>query len=355
MNSRLYFLILATFFGLFSRNGHSQIAAASLFKEMRAQNPAVISQRPAGTFSALLKKDMVEKEQSNTSGATVATSDIDITSAMFFYGGKGGGLTSEISGELATGTKDDSVNNLGASSTVKNEADMTVLTANFGFYDFLGFGVMNVTEERTQTGDNSNGSYSTSVTAFNLGFNIDFGLNIGLFYQPTTLTQEGTFDGDPTNMEIDMPRAGIGIGKSTKNFHFELGYVTDLEDMAVDQGGGSGPGSNAVTYKPSKYFVAIEFKLKKLMLGLSSNYYMDGFFDFNNLMYYTMVLANNRENRLENTINFSLGGDKGSSFSGSVTYSTVESQEGLPNLLDGQKYKTVSTIKGAQVSYTYNF
>lgn len=322
---------------------------------MRAQNPAVISQRPAATFSALLKKDMVKKEQSSEDGTVVGNSDIDITSGMFFYGGKGGGLTSEISGELSTGSKEDTSDLYTPGQAVKTETDMTVLSANFGFYNFLGFGVMRVSEDRTTSGANNNGNYDTTLTSFNLGVNMNFGVNIGLFYQPTSFEQTGVFDGSTTNVEMDMPRAGIGIGKATKNFHFEVGYVMDLKEMGVDQGGGSGPGANSVTYKPAKYFLAMEFKFNKIMLGVSSNYYMDGFFDFNNLMYYTMVLSSNRENRLENTFNFSLGGDKGASFSGSVTYSTVENREGLPTISDGNTYKTVSTIMGAQVSFTYNF
>lgn len=82
---------------------------------------------------------------------------------------------------------------------------------------------------------------------------------------------------------------------------------------------------NVATYNPAKIFSALEFRLKGIMLGVTSNYYMDGFFDFNNIMYYTMVLAANKENRLENTFNFSLGGDKGHSFSGSVSCTTAES------------------------------
>ena len=111
-------LILMAFF---SHHTSAQIAAASLFKEMRSQNPAVISQRPAATFSALLKKDMVEKEQTTESGAVVGTSDIDINSAMFFYGGKGGGLTSEVFGELSSGTKDDKVTIFSQTSEVSSE------------------------------------------------------------------------------------------------------------------------------------------------------------------------------------------------------------------------------------------
>jgi hypothetical protein len=342
---------------IFSSASFAQIASASLFREMRSQNPAVITQRPAATFSMAVKKDMVEKEQDVSGDAlyTNSASDIDITTGSFFYGGKGGGLTSEISGELSTGSKDDNVQTTGSSATSSQEADMTVLSANFGVLDFLGLGVMRVAEERTQTTNTGNGNYETTVTSFNVGFQFNLGLDFGFFYQPTTLKSEGSFAGSATNQDIDMSRVGFGVGTRGKAFHIEVGYVKDLDDMTEDQGGGSGPGANVATYSPAKIFSAIEFKVGGIMLGVTSNYYMDGFFDFNNIMYYTMVLAANKENRLENTFNFSLGGDKGHSFSGSVTYSTVESQELPPTLAAGQKYKTTSTIMGATVSYTYNF
>lgn len=350
-------LLLFTVSFVLSSTAFGQIASASLFREMRSQNPAVITQRPAATFSMALKKDMVEKEQdvSGDSLYTSSTSDVDITTYSFFYGGKGGGLTSEVSGEMSSGTKDDSVQTTGASATSSQEADMMMLTANFGILDFLGIGVMRVTEDRTQTTNTGNGTYDTTVTSFNIGFQVNFGLDFGFFYQPTTLSSEGTFAGSAVVQDIDMPRVGLGVGLRGKAFHVEVGYVKDLEEMTEDQGGGTGPGSNVAKYNPAKIFSAIEFKMGGLMLGVTSNYYMDGFFDFNNLMYYTMVLAANKENRLENTFNFSLGGDKGHSFSGSVSYSTVESQE-LPSTLSaGTKYKTTSTIMGAQLSYTYNF
>jgi len=68
-----------------------------------------------------------------------------------------------------------------------------------------------------------------------------------------------------------------------------------------------------------------------------------------------MVMARNKENRLENTFNFSLGSEKGSSFSAGVTIATVESTESPPTLLSGEKYKTTTDILGFQLSYAYAF
>ncbi|MCF8059917.1 MAG: hypothetical protein K9K67_11510 [Bacteriovoracaceae bacterium] len=351
-------VIFSTIALLISSSSFAQIASASLFKEMMSQNPAVISQRPAATLSMALRRDSVDKEQDVTNSAlyTESKSEIDITNYSFFYGGKGGkGITTEVSGEISSGEKKDTVTTSGASETPVTNADMMMLNASMGLFNHFGLGVMRVTEDRTQTSVTGNGNYDTTVTSLNFGARFNLGVDIGVFYQSTTFESIGSFAGSAVNMDIDMPRVGLGIGGRGKNFHFELGYVMDLEEIREDQGGGSGAGTNVTTYNPAKVFSALEFRLGGLMLGVSSNYYMDGFFDFKNLMYYTMVLSSNKENRLENTFNFSLGGDKGSSFSGSVTYSTVESEELPPTLAAGVKLKTTSTILGAQLSYTYNF
>lgn len=349
---KIYLTLLV---GLILPSIQAQIASASLFREMRSQNPAVITQRPAATLSIALKRDQVDKEQDVTGTTyTESTSDIGITTSSFFYGGKGGGITTEFSGELSSGKKTDKVFTSGASENTTQEADMMVFSGNIGLMKFLGIGIMRVSEDRTQSGT-STASYETTVTAATVGTYFNLGLDIGLFYTSTTFESTGQFSGSPVTQKFDMPRIGAGVGKTGKTYHFEIGYVTDLNEISEDQGGGAGAGTNVATYKPSKFFGAFEFKLGKIMLGVTTNYYRDGFFDFNNLMYYTMVLSANKEDRLENTFNFSLGGDKGHSFSVSVSYSTVESQELPPNLSSGTKYKTTSKIVGGGVSYTYNF
>ncbi|WP_127716673.1 hypothetical protein [Halobacteriovorax sp. HLS] len=346
---KLSFLILPVL--VFSANQSlANISSASMFKEMRALNPAVISQRPAGTFAAMIKKDLVDKEQVVPNGSS--TSEIDITNLSLFYGGKGGkGITTELSAEIGTGTKDDNVNQSGAVQQVSTTSDLMLAQAAVGFLNNFGLSFLRVSNDITQTNTDTN-STLTSITG---GIKFTAGLDFGLFYQSSSFTQEGTSLGLPVNNKFDMPRYGIGIGYSNKVFHIEVGYVKDVNQIKEELGGGSGAGENVATYNPAKIVGTIEFKFKKLTLGVTSSYYIDGYFDFTNLIFNTMVLSSNKESRLENIFNFSFGGDKGHSFSGSASMSTVESTESPPTLLSGTKYKTTTKILGAVLSYSYAF
>lgn len=352
------FLFLTLF--LYSPLSHAQIATSSIFKEMRSENPAVISKRPAATFSALAKADRVDKTQA-VDGTTItkSTSEIDINTYSFFYGGAGGkGITTEINGEIGDGTKKDIVETSGSSANVTTQADLMMLNVQMSLFDFLGIGIMRATEDRTQTSvsGSSNGVYETTLTPISVGMTFDMGVKIGFFGQNAKFEQTGTFAGESFSTNIDFKRVGVGIGLGgTKGSHFEIGYIMDLDEVEEDQGGGTGAGQNVVVYKPAKAIASVEFQMGGMTLGLTSSYYMDGYFDFNNIVYYTMVLSSNKENRLENAINFSFGGDKGGSFSGSASYSTVESQELPATLSSGTSYTTETKLVSAQVSYSYAF
>jgi len=333
---------------LLSTSPQAQVASGSLFRSMKSENPAVISERPAATIALNLKKDSVDKKQEPTGPITSSVSDIEITTSSFFYGGKGGkGITTEIYAELGSGTKEDTVT-IGSDETQKAESDLTVLNFSAGFMDFLGLGVMNISSTNKQSGSIVATS-ETSLMIYTVGAKFDLGLDLGVFYQHAPLDSPGS-------AEVDMSRIGVGTGFSSKNIHFEVAYIKNLKEEKELLGGGGGPGDeNYATHNPAKIMGSLEFKLGKISLGITSNYYIEGFFDFHNLMYYTMVMSSNKENRLENTFNFSLGGEKGHSFSGSVTIASVESTEVPPTLLSGDKYKTTTDILGFQLSYSYAF
>lgn len=333
---------------LCSVSAQAQMASASIFRSMSAENPAVISERPAATIALLFKRDSIEKKQDTVAPITSSESEIEINNSTFFYGGKGGGaFTMELYGEMANGTKEDTVAASGVPDVLKVDSDLTMFSVSAGFLDNFGLGVKKITNEVKQTGSISvNSKSELLITTIGAIFNL--GLDMGVFYQHAPLDSVG-------GAEINMSRIGIGTGFKSKSFHLEIAYIKNIEEEKEELGGGSGPGENVMIHNPAKIMTAIEFKLGSLTLGLTSNYYMEGFFDFNNLMYYTMVMASNKENRLENTFNFSLGGEKGHSFSGAVTIASVESQESPPNLLSGSKYKTTTDIMGFQLSYSYAF
>ncbi|PIP88974.1 MAG: hypothetical protein COW01_15415 [Bdellovibrionales bacterium CG12_big_fil_rev_8_21_14_0_65_38_15] len=336
---------LSTLVFLVSLPTYAQVASGSLFRSMRSENPAVISERPAATFGAAYKMDKVEKKQTPTGSITKSESEIDITTASFFYGGKGGGaFTMEVSGELGSGEKTDSVTTSGNQENLVTESDLTLINVSTGFMKNFGLGLIKISNTNKQPTSTT----EVDLMVYTVGLKFNLGLDVGFFYQHAPLDNGGTQD-------IDMSRIGFGFGKSTKNFHFEIAYVMNMEDEREELGGGSGAGQNVAIHSPAKIMGTLEFKIGRLSLGITSNYYMEGFFDFNNLMYYTMVMARNKENRLENTFNFSLGSEKGSSFSAGVTIATVESTESPPTLLSGEKYKTTTDILGFQLSYAYAF
>ncbi|MCO4753683.1 MAG: hypothetical protein KC478_04340 [Bacteriovoracaceae bacterium] len=341
--------LLALLSLLASTTTFAQIASGSLFRTTRSENPGVLQERPAATFGTIFKLDKVEKSQETTGAISSSKSEIDIKTLSFFYGGKGGkGFTTEISGELASGEKVDNVTTSGVVEKQTSESDLTFLNASIGFMNLLGVGVISVSNENTQTSTQGGSSASElELMIYTVGIKYKLGLDFGLFYQHAPL--------DTAGGEIDMSRVGLGIGIKTKSFHVEAAYVKNLEDEREELGGGSGAGQNVAIHSPAKLMGTFEFKLGSLTLGITSNYYMEGFFDFNNLMYYAMVLSANKENRLENSFNFSLGGEKGHSFSGGVTIASVESTESPPTLLSGQKYKTTTDIFSASVSYSYAF
>lgn len=343
MKSLLFIVMI-----LSCHNIYSQVAAGSLFRSMRSENPAVISERPAATLGLQFKMDKVEKTQDTTGGITSSESEVDITNTSFFYGGKGGGaFTTEISGEKGSGEKNDAVTTSGVRAEQKIESDLTMLNLSVGFLKHFGASAIILSNENKVSGSMSS-TTKTDLMIYTLGFKVDLGLDVGLFYQYAPLESGGGSD-------IDMSRVGFGVGVSGKKYHFEVAYVKNLSEEKEMLGGGTATSSNYAIHNPAKIMGTIEFKFGKISLGITSNYYMEGFFDFNNLMYYTMVMSQNKENRLENTFNFSLGGDKGHSFSGGITIASVESTEAPPTLLSGSKFKTTTDIKGIQLSYSYNF
>jgi hypothetical protein len=72
-------------------------------------------------------------------------------------------------------------------------------------------------------------------------------------------------------------------------------------------------------------------------------------------MYDQLIYSNSLyEDRLEHTVNFSLGSPKGHSFGGSAGYSKVTSQQTSKIDSDNQ-YETTTIVMGASLKYTYAF
>lgn len=101
------FLIILLFL---SKNAFAQMTLPSVFPEMKAVNPAVLSLRKAGNMRVTAQVDKIKKIQhvTNLDGQAFIVdenSDIDLKNVNFFRSGRGGGITTEFSADYATGEK----------------------------------------------------------------------------------------------------------------------------------------------------------------------------------------------------------------------------------------------------------
>ncbi len=344
-------------------SSYASMTSASIFKEMQSTNPGVISGRTAATFSALVKKDQITIEQSDLSAGPLGAgssfeSSIDIINYSAFYGGKGGGLTTEIFAETGSGGKNDKIIEPGNTVEYTTDSSLTNMSIGLGLFKGLGISLLKVDAEDSQnvTGTlggsaiNINTTSETSVTGFTVGTAFNLGLDYGFFYQKAdyetktnAVYASGSGDG-----EISGDRVGLGVGHSNKVFRTEVGYVRNVKAMNAGDSG---------ELTPSMIEFTAEAKLGKLKLGYTGRYMMDGFFLYRNILFNVLAYQGTNEARLDNTFNFSYGSDsKGHSFSGSVSIGTTESEQ-TQNLIssDNTKYKTVTSSKSFSLSYSYIF
>ena len=340
------------------------ITSASIFKESMSTNPGVISNRPAATFSILGKKDHIEIEQADLSAGVLGPgskfeSSIDVTNYSAFYGGKGGGMTTEVLFETGAGGKTDKLTQ-SASDVIEytTESKLTNLSVGVGLFPGFGISLIHISAEDKQqysatinsTPVNVDSTTDISLTGFTAGLAFNAGVDIGLFYQKATfkidtdLSFADSSDGDDQNAD----RAGFGIGISSKTFRAEAGYVTNLEEQKQGD-------DKKVT--PAMAEFTIETVLGKLSLGYTGRYLMNGFFMYNNVLYNSLAYQGNIENRLENSFNFSYGSDSsGHSFSGSYSAGSVESEQAQQLIgSDTATYTTTTTSQSISLSYAYIF
>jgi hypothetical protein len=302
------------------------------------------------------KKDTIKIEQDDLSAGLLGSgskfaSSIDIINYRLFYGGKGGGITSEVLFETGAGGKTDTLTQT-ATDIVEYETESKLTNLNVGFGVFEGFGVSVIrigAEDKqaysaTINGQSVNVDTTTeiSLTAITIGAAFNLGLDFGFFYQKTELDIDNAPDSDQSN-----DRFGFGVGLASKNLRAEVGYVRNTEEQDN--------GDEKTT--PSMAEFTIEAIFGKLSLGYTGRYLMEGFFMYNNVLYNSLAYQGNSENRLENSFNFSYGSDSsGHSFSGSYSAGSVESEQGQQIIFgDTAKYTTVTTSQSMSLSYSYNF
>lgn len=348
----LSIIIILTFI---SSTAHAQFTSASLFPEMKAINPAVISGRSIGMFSLGIASEKYEKTQdlsSNFGDGATGTADTELSELKFFYGGKSGGfLTTEVTVNNASGDKTDVVSRAGTSESAVTDITNQYINIGFGFGKFFGLSISRLIFDVTQSydftfgGTDASGNFDYEITGliFRGGIVIPLGLNIGLYYESANATTVAT--GEP-DTEAEYPKVGVAIGLSANSFRFEVGYEKELEESE----------EFGQTYSPNKLYGSVEMRLGGMTIGYTGSIYREGFIDLEDLMRQNLVFSGVRnEDRLVNTINFALGNTNGHAFSASAFFSTVENQEGGQLFSDGSKYPTETKSLGVSAKYGYAF
>jgi hypothetical protein len=343
------------------------MANASLFGEMKSDNPAVISRRKAGQITGIISKDKIKSTQElkTAAGFSVDASSegkIDLNSVNFFRGGQGGGLTTEISVDYTTGEKTETLTQTAGGETISNTIKSSALYSKVGvgLGSNFGFSFARTSYDSTNDfnfsfgGTSFSDSITTEVTAseMKVGFAGNLGLDFGFYYQYTNLEMSSVSSSGPLEGGGDQKfsTVGLGTGYSSGAFHMEAGYEKYLKDTTDN--------FENKTYTSARLTGVIEARFGNLAVGYTGRYYIDGYLDIEKVIYTQFVYQNSQyEPRLENAFNFSIGGTKGHSFSGSVTYSKVDVQEknSLIGSPDAPKAPTTKTAMGASFKYGFAF
>ena len=361
------------FFSVFlnSQFSSAQMATASIFGSMKSVNPAVIGQRHAGQVTVIGQADNYDREQKLSTATGFFFDGTDkkettINKYSAFYGGKGGGfLTTEataktvaadIEGSLVDTTNNDKISY--SSDATSNYANVGLgfgksLGLGYSYYDYAHTDKLNATLSGQPIEVNTD--ISITVHAFTGGFSQRFiGLDWGAYITHSIMTSDiksgggGVSTSGTGKSTTSSQSVGVAVGRTSKVFHFEIGYEKDLDDVS----GGSGQ----PTLSPARFSLVAETKMGGLTLGYRGRYFIDSYDDLETTTSNRLVYAGLAdEPRLEHTVNFSLGKDKGLSFSGSVSYSKVENEEKNTLFIVDAKQPTTTTAMGVQVSVGYAF
>ncbi len=350
------------FFTLAATVSEAQMSSASMFEDVKSTNPAVIGKRTGTRITAIVAADRIKKEHTldASQGAPVTGQGeraIEVNSVSVFRGGRGGGLTSEMSIDYNMGSATDKLTSTTESQSTKTSANNVLGYLGVGFLENFGLSYTHVVYHNEENFAGSFGGtpfandFKTDVTAQGIkaGFAKDLGaVDFGLFFVRRMDNIKSTNAGVENTEKEDEDVVAIALGKSSRDFHFEVGYersLKSIEDPILMR-----------TMTPTRTTATIEFRMGKFLLGYTGRYYFDGFFEVDRLIYNQFVYANSyTEPRLDNTFNFSYGNDKGSVWSGSLFYSSLEAQEASSFFPLAGKVATKTTAMGASIKYSYAF
>lgn len=371
------FLILVTLILLIPEQSIAQIADASFFPSVKSINPGIAHLRTHGFVALDVSKRKVDRNHDVPLGGIVGgiQTDVDLTKATLFRAGKGKGITTEFLLDQEKGEKVEDINSTtNGRRIIKNNAKSTYYG---GILDLHYFGISYAGAKydydykfrigappSISAKDISTTLNYTNIkvgTAFKLG-RISFGA-YGLsqkakgnytyaFIDPSTGIT-GTVEKYPTS--TSAKGYGIGLGFTSNRLRLE----TSLEKMYDNtlKLSKDYPQEVKKADDSSRLSFIGEARFRLFAIGGRVRSYKGNFSDLediisSNLLYGEM---DSSDTRLETTFNFSLGIQKGFTYSAFYTQSKNTTNEKSPVFNNDLKYKAItkSSAYGLNLSYIY--
>jgi hypothetical protein len=333
----------------------AQMAQPSVFPEMRSVNPGLIALRKLGDIKASAQVNSIKKEMDMTDLSMKDKSKISLTDANFFRGGKGGGLTTELSVDYATGKKESKIeSNNGLSYTFNTKTSSSYVNLALGAPGF-GIGLTHVDyKSQFDFSFNMNGqAYSSSNTGKVTSNGAKPGIVIGGPNLALGITGEYNqikFNNSSSTSGTQKQRIiGVALGGGGGNSIIELGVEVDpfvkLEPS---------PGTTTKPKMPMKVSFLAETKIGSLTLGYKGMGFMGQFIELDKIIPTQLVYSNSGDDlRLEHVFNFAFGGSSGLSFGGSASYGNSKTKEKSTTFAGSSKYDTKTTEMAVAVKIGY--
>ena len=312
----------------------AQMAAPSIFSEMKSVNPAILTMRKSGVSQASAQVDSITKDQqiekldATTFSANV-NSKIQMLDLNAYRGGRGGGYTTEFVIDSTFGKKISSiVDSLNSNSTNTEKASSSYLSFSIGSPSKTGLNLFYVNYKNeyiyqsTVNGQNYNSNFSGKATLMGAKPGIVFGDNnqsIGLTFQFSKLDNTNS---SPTTQK----QLGGAIGLGAGNLHFELGV--EFDPFTKRNTIYNSDGTLVKSPMTLKLSLLAETKIAGFTLGYKGMAYRGQYTDFDRLIQSQMIFSNlGSDTRIEHTFNFTLGGASGLGIGGSASYSNSNTPE----------------------------
>lgn len=327
---------------------------SSLFGEMKALNPAVLSERKSGQMTTIVSKLAAKKTQDID--GTENKVNIDITDFSLYRGGKGGGTTTEFAFRKSSGT----AKRVADGKSEVTDADLTY--ANFGVsFGRIGFsGFFNKFVYKSDEATELSLDQTVTILDLKAGIKFKYLAFTGELLRSDIVLPEDDTEPSPGQVVADeKPEPtlgfiiGAGIGFSSGSSHYEFSIETTPSTMEEPSSDGSGASKSV---RPARISATAEFKLWGVTLGYTGRAYMNGFEDPELIVNNRLIFIARESMRLEHNVNFAFGGDSGLSVSGGASISKSTARE-PKSAVDPQELKYDTTtdllIISAKLGYSW--